>query len=162
LIQMQTATRVALYWVAIVLAVCGLSLAAHATTTSQPTQPATSQPAPASDDVATPTSDDMRTELESFGVDSTGIQIVVSDDPALNCGSAISVGGTGGGCTIAGGTASAEIVISPNADDHTLLHEFAHARYALGECAAEYYANSKTGYTEWAYPTCAQGIEPTK
>lgn len=157
---MQTATRVALYWVAIVLAVCGLSLAAHATTSqpTQPTQTVTSQPAPQSEDVAT--AEDFRLAIESYGEPTQGITIVVTDDRALNCGSAASEGGTGGGCTWNGGTGHATIFISPNADDHILMHEYAHARWGIGECAAENFSNTITMHIEWSYPSCAQGIEP--
>jgi hypothetical protein len=156
---MQTATKVALYWIAIIATVCGLSLTAHA---AQPTQPTTqptqsAQPAPSED---VPTAEDFRKAIESYGESTQGMTIIVTDDPALNCGSAKSVGHTGGGCTWKGGTGHALLFISPNADDHVLMHEYAHAHWGVGECAAENFSNTITMHTEWAYPSCAKGIEP--
>lgn len=132
--------------------------------------PAHAAPAPAHTETATHhyldyrlpnvevTSQDFRDAIESYGVSTEGIDIIVTDFPLLNCGSAKSVNNnfTGGGCTFNGGTGHATIVLSPNANDHIMMHEYAHARYGVGECAAEYFSNTITQRVEWSYPACAK------
>lgn len=157
---MKLATKVAIYWTCFILSVCGLTIAAHATQPTKPMREAVTMTPQPGDLGYVTTAQDWRDELSSFGIDSTGIQIIVTDDNALNCGAAISEGHKGGGCTWHPGQPNAIIFISPIADDHAILHEYAHAKYGVGECAAERFANTVEGYEEFAYPTCAQGIEP--
>lgn len=160
--ERKAAKAIIAYVIALTAFIIGATLTANAAP-AQPTHTTVSAPAPKPGDPNyIPTAQDFRDELAHFHMDSTGIQIVVTDDRALNCGSAISAGRTGGGCTWHGGTPNAIMFISPNADDHILLHEFAHARYHATECGAENFANKVEGYAEWSYPSCAKGIEPTR
>ena len=153
----KAAATILSYLALVALAVLGIHATAQAAPTGHQTHATAPAPAFTSYDV---TAEDLVSYIASYGLDTSGLHVVVTDDPMLNCGSAISPQHTGGGCTIAGGTSHAVLIVSPTAGDHVLFHEYAHARYASSECAAERFANATTGLTQWSYPTCAQGIEP--
>jgi hypothetical protein len=78
-----------------------------------------------------------------------------------NCGSELSPGGTGGGCTIRFSDKTISVLVSPTAietgtAEHILFHELGHAMANLGECGAEYYAHYFSNPNQWSYPECMQ------
>lgn len=152
----KLAASILTYLAVLAALVLAINVSAEATPRHTPSAPASVD---AGVDMETPAT--VRATIESHHFDLTGITILVTDDPMLNCGSAVSPAGIGGGCTIAGGHPGAILVVSPIADEHVILHEFAHARYGVGECAAERFANTALRAVEWSYPTCAYGVEPT-
>lgn len=99
-------------------------------------------------------------QLDDAGFSAEGIAFEYTDGP-LNCGSALSPSGVGGGCTHELADGSYLIVISPSAIEngtglHILMHEYAHT-LDLGECAAEYFAKQFVPAEDWSwsYPKCA-------